>query len=297
MHTQNVDYEIVSSGIDWLTFTMKPQNVDLSLVKAVWDKEMDTQLQMGFESTTCGIKGYSGPGCGAFGYGDRAMDSVFRVSGDAADTMAVHLLKMGVKFNPTRVDLQVTLQFKTETKGFAADIRHRIRLQESFNDSETSARLDLKEGGKQGDSIDINSRRSRSFLRNYDKTKEQKGRIAENCIRFEQENKRERARAVWAYFKSSRSSWALAVEQVSTALKRKGVIMEWNYDVPRVKLPTERHQTDDERRAKWAVEFVAPVVRGIKDESLRQRIAHAMGFVIDNDANDRSDKVFGPDLP
>jgi hypothetical protein len=278
MALQHTDYKIVSTGIDWLTFTMKPNNPAIPEVKALFDVEMDKLHEQGFESTTCGIKGYSGPGCGAYGYGDRAADTLFRVSGDAADKIAYWLLKKGFDFNPSRVDLQVTLQFAYDPKDFAANMRAQIRLHESCNDAETSTRINLIEGGAQGNSIDINSRRSRSYLRNYDKSREQKGKIAKNCIRFEQENKRERARAVFAYFRAEKSSKALAVSQVSTALKRVGAIMDWNMAIPRQNIKTERHVTTNEKRTKWLIEQVAPIVRKMPDDANKARIAHAMGF-------------------
>jgi DNA relaxase NicK len=170
------------------------------------------------------------------------------------------------------------LQFDYDPKSFAANMRAMIRLYEEVNGLATSCRIDLREGGAQGNSIDLHSRRSRSYLRNYDKSREQKGAIPENCLRFEQENKRERARAVWAYFKKERASAPLAVAQVSTALKRCGAIMDWNMSIPRQNIKTERHQTTNEKRTKWLIEQVAPIVRKLPDDANKARIMHAMGF-------------------
>jgi len=184
----------------------------------------------------------------------------------------------GREVQVTRIDYQATIITQRPLRGLTRalqSISRKAKRRGARQDKTTFCHI---ESPHSGDSLAIGSRRSTRYLRIYDKTAQQGGRIVGNQYRFEIELKKLQARREWQRTCGAADIPHLAMSVVAGSLLSHGLPVPWLETVEPLGLPSTYDPTTEERRLKWLLDTVAPVVKKIDDPEKRLRVAVAFGL-------------------
>lgn len=269
---------VASAGIDYFCFTMKHDNPEVITTQNRFMQLMTEAIQAGDSEKIASPQGYGGFMTKHLFFGSRQDGVMFRASSSIADQVAREVLYSGTEVKATRIDFQTTIKSERPMRGFASQIHGSIRDSGERKGRQSKIKTTLIEDPGGGDSISVGSRSSSRFLRVYDKSAEQRWQIEGNQYRFELEVKKGQAVGCWDMVKSAADVRYLSMSLVAGALLVRGLPVPWSEECQPMDLPSTYYQTNDERRAKWIIEQVAPVARRIDDPGLRARIQVAFGF-------------------
>jgi hypothetical protein len=269
---------VANAGIDYLTFTMKNDNPDITATQLRFVELMTEACEAGDESKVSSPQGYGGYATKHLFYGVRRDGWMFRASGEIADQVAKEVIYAKTEIRPTRIDFQTTIITERPLRGFAGEIRTIVRDAGEAGGRQNRISTNLFEAPNGADSVGVGSRRSTRYLRVYNKSAEQQWKIEGNQYRYELEVKKGQAVGCWEMVKSAANVRYLAMSLVAGALLAKGVPVPWDEGCKPLDLPSTYNPTDEERRYKWLIEQVAPVARTIEDPDRIACLRLAFGF-------------------
>ncbi len=278
---------VCGSGIDYIAFTMLPNNVEADNMKD-WFELMQTEAELnGDERKTTNAQGYDGWRTTHLSYGVRHDGYWFRASGDIANRVGAELLEMRARIKPTRIDVQVTLLAEGSWGRFASAMRTMVRQHEQKMELKETSAVNLIETPKTGDTCYIGSRKSTRQFRGYDKTAEQRGKIPGQQYRLELQLTQQQARSIWIEFYRGADFGDLAKGYVSGYLIKHGLYKPWKDDDAPISLPSTYDPTSDERRLNWFLNQVVLSWWKIANEDYKRQILTAMGFPFDTPIPDK----------
>jgi hypothetical protein len=278
LHKQDFAGTVVSAGCDWLSFTMKNGAPELPEIVESWKLHLDAEVAQFGAAVACAPQGYHGFKSRHWFAGNRSDGWFFQATSDAAREAVEIARRGGGSVNATRCDLQATVQREHEIKGTYSAIRDALREREARTGGTARRSVALYETGSCGDSVSINSGSSSRTFTIYNKSAEQKGRIAPRLMRFELRLRKQQARGAWRALLDNPSQEEVSKGMITKMLGQLELPLVPAFAEITQSLPTSYYQTDEERRMKWLLEMVAPVARKIEDPKKRQALKIAFGF-------------------
>lgn len=181
-------YPIISAGPDWLTATAKHGH-QAFLFETLAEEVFDEERSGGGDVSTASVFGYDGQRASGFFYGNREHDAVIILSGRRAPPLLATVAQAAT--NVSRLDVQVTVACEHDRPHLA--IQGYQHLARSPKQRGRRSKLTLTQSLPEGETLNVNSRRSDAFGRVYDKATEAQIGEARSLWRFEVEYKRYRA--------------------------------------------------------------------------------------------------------
>lgn len=275
MNTQHLDGELVTAGVDWLTMTVLKEDATSLDLHTICVAQMQTEKGEPKEIAPQGFKGYQ---VGGVFIGSRDDRFMFRVSGDAARSVAQELHRHGITANCSRIDLQITFKRRRVHKDWAGELRTEIRSGRGGNGELPDITTATYESFGRGSSVSINSRRSPRFVRIYDKSAESRGKLGENLLRVELELKKAQAQAVFNMIANGAAQEDVARSLIIGFLDLKKIPHNFKMPESGYSLPSTVYETDEEKRVAWLLRDIAPCVKKVNNPALRRKLRIAFGF-------------------
>lgn len=251
---------IADAGVDYLTLTATAAHNQAAL----WghgDKFLGSVVEPTNDSPKATeVMGYRGWQADGVFVGARDDSVMLRASSGRAHDLWRYMLQQERCFNVRRIDVQVTGQFDADHEEYGREVEKQALDHRQTQKSGTHGRIETIRGNGRGDTCTIGSRSSNRYLRCYDKTREQRGEVATGLWRWEVEYKAELAAKAHETLVLQEGRLPAIIGLVANEFTRKGVIPPWRTSEV-VRVPTVGlGKTDDERRLRWLIMQVKPVV-------------------------------------
>lgn len=251
---------IVDSGVDYLTLTATATHNQAAL----WEHGANfldrQQLLGGQEVRPVEVMGYRGFQVEGVMLGRRDDSVMLRASSGVANDLWRYMLPQDRCWNVRRIDAQVTGKFDSDYESYGVSVEAQALAFRACQKTAAHGRIETHRGNGRGDTCSLGSRSSNRYLRCYDKTREQRNEIEPGIWRWEVEYKAELAVKIAELISCTASPAGAIIPLVESEFKRKGVTVPWRTGeemrVPTVGLA----KTDDERRLRWLIMQVKPVV-------------------------------------
>lgn len=251
---------IVDSGVDYLTLTATATHNQAAL----WEHGanfLDARAELERQEVKpTEVMGYRGFQVEGVMLGRRDDSVMLRASSGTANDLWRYMLLHERCWNVRRIDTQVTGQFDSDHEGYGRVVEAEALAYREKQRTGTHGRIETHRGNGRGDTCTIGARSSNRYLRCYDKTREQRNEVATGLWRWEVEYKAELAAKTAELVSCAANSRGAIISLVESEFKRKGVTVPWRtgevVHVPTVGLG----KTDDERRLRWLIMQVKPVV-------------------------------------
>lgn len=269
---------IVSAGVDYLTLTATATHNQAALWEHGSDFISARVDDQGAEVRPAEVMGYRGFQVEGVMLGKRDDSVMLRASSSHADDLWRFMLERERCWNVRRIDAQVTGQFADDREGYGREVEAQALAFRARQKTATHGKVETHRGNGRGDSCTIGSRSSNRYLRCYDKTREQRGEIDVGIWRWEVEYKAELAAKVAEQIACNQTHRHAIIGLVETEFKRKGVNVPWQtgevVSIPIVGL----EKTDDERRLRWLITQVKPVVGKLVNVYGQDVVLSALGL-------------------
>jgi hypothetical protein len=270
--------KIVSAGCDWLTVTFKPDAPQVRPLELLVQSVQDEATQRGEEVKMISPQGYSGMSVQGLFFGGREDGYMLRCSGDLADSFYRELVALGGTYNITRIDFQVTAKRRPQDRNFVERLRKTITAASQAAGRVRPPVFGCVENSERGDSLTIGSRTAERFIRVYDKSLEQHGKIEPDLLRWEVEYKGDLAQNGWSMLCNAASSMWLAISLVSGELQALGVFEDWMKDTAPIRIKTTHNYSTNERRLDWLQNHVRLTVKRLVEDGLQSEVIQALGL-------------------
>lgn len=211
-------YEIVSSGIDWITATQALTKRKQSF-RDIGETLMRADAAEHFKLVPAKRFGFIGYQGDRYFYGTRGKEALLMVSGSRADMLFCDIVKEAS--NVSRLDVQVTVYTGSERPNLAKHGFAHIQRAQSARGRKSGVTLITKQ--PTGDSLFIGSRRSDAYARLYDKGVESKKAEAKTLWRYEVEFKRRLASRLATHLSSDPHTPTASARVVHEWYTRKGL--------------------------------------------------------------------------
>ena len=284
--------KLFAAGSDYVRLTCKDADASAELADrmgALGRRFLDEGNYLDEKAYVLGYRGWS---CGPVFFGERP-DGVM-VQGSSVGSDLVVTVAQGLPVHPTRVDLQVTLEYPDDRRDvgrLVADQHQAWRLSEQASGWMVPRPPRLIDGYGAGDSCLIGARSSEGFGRAYDKHREACEKYRDRVNRFrermgvyplgtwrqEVEFKGSQAEQVYERLSGSESYSGVAVGMVKRWFEDRGVLVPVAADALSP-VKTIKHKSDVERSLAWIRDQVHPTVVKLIDLGYRAEVLHALGL-------------------
>lgn len=270
-----------SWGVDYLRATAKTEAGKTAILQH-WAKYRAQLERLGDVVKKGGMQGFKGESIGPLFYGRKDEVFMLQISGALADAVFPGL-PWG-DLNPTRIDLQVTLQLREDDPQLAARLGHLRAAPFIAKEKDVEPIQGLDHNYGRGDTLAIGSRSSPRYGRIYDKQRESKDERFARCWRFEIEFKDMMARNAVEYLRSQKSLDRGVAGLVG------GQFAAWGIEIILPVGPVHlagsigRREFDSERSLKWLRTQVAPSIEKLLATVDRQTIIEALGLAENNES-------------
>lgn len=275
---------IADAGVDYLTLTATAAHNQAAL----WghgDVFMGSVAEPTKQTPkSAEVMGYRGWQLEGVFVGTRDDSVMLRASSGRAHELWRYMLQQERCFNVRRIDIQVTGKFDADHEGYGREVEAQALAHREAQKSGTHGRIETHRGNGRGDTCTIGSRSSNRYLRCYDKTREQRNEVEPGLWRWEVEYKAELAVKAHDTLVLQSGRLPAIIGLVASEFTRKGVLPPWRTSEV-VRVPTVGlEKTDDERRLRWLIMQVKPVVSRLTNVYGQNVILAALGLdVMDND--------------
>jgi DNA relaxase NicK len=249
------DVENVYAAVDWYTSTYAPgvlQTLPFNLASDISIVEADK----GFKVRPWSFYGYQGQAVGGIAFGRRADGMIVRLSSELADEhwRDFHKHAHGV----SRIDLAVTVRFKTDRPGMASDAYAKAcTLAKSSANMPTYTLITSDRGG---DTLYLGKRISDLLGRFYDKGRQSDDPNYARCWRYEMEAKGDVAKSVANQLAGERHYREAIAQTVHAYYRKRNVEPDYMPNVgPVLDLRTAR-PTDVERSLEYLHNAIRPML-------------------------------------
>jgi hypothetical protein len=211
-------YEIVSSGVDWITATQhltKRKQAFRDIGETLMRADAGEHYRL-TPAKRFGFIGYTGD---RYFYGTRGKEVLLMVSGSRADMLFSDIVREAS--NISRVDVQVTVYTGSDRPNLAKHGYAHLVRDASARGRKSSVTLITKQ--PTGDSLLIGSRRSDCYARLYDKGVESKKAEAKTLWRYEVEFKRRLASRIATHLASDPHTATASARVIHEWYTRKGL--------------------------------------------------------------------------
>jgi DNA relaxase NicK len=189
----------------------------------------------------------------------------------------------------TRLDYELTVQGDEEDPNVARRLYKALEKVDFRPKGGRQTSCQLVFSPKRGSTIYIGARSSAGFCRIYDKSLEQRGKIAPRLWRYEGEYKRTLATSGWEAFCESSDTVGLARDVVVATMQSKGVDMDFVENAEPRRLPSRYEPTDDARRLEWLASHVSKTAQRLCATQGRHAVANALGISLSDVSENQGD--------
>jgi DNA relaxase NicK len=264
--------EIVSSGMDWITATVRSGS-GRKAAEDTGDRLIALEECAGHLLDYGRNRNYDLLTCGGVTIGQRAEDCMLQLRSDFARDHWREAARIAT--NISRLDLQTTVRLDHVDEEFVYDHyrearRHNLQL-------ERSRRLRGQLEDDQYVVMWVGSPRSDVLMRVYDKHKESGDEGYRQCFRYEVQLRNERALAVGRVMLAEPHESAAVAATVDDRMKRAGIAVRYVTDgVPRWP-PRPRKETSDDKRLRYLRDQIYGIVRGLEERGRGEDAYAALG--------------------
>jgi hypothetical protein len=267
-----------SSGIDWITATaLKDEKGYTKLTEFGLEAIREAKAE-GHKEERVKILDFVGmkvPGCRLV---YRKTGMMLQLSGELAHRKTLQLRSDAGGFRVKRLDFEITAQADSRQREWERRLYKQwsaLRAQSGMDEAVCHSFI---ERGRRGATFMVGSRNSAQFARFYNKTAEQKGRIAPNLHRAEVQYNGELAAKMFDALGDTASPMQFAADCVRAFCTQKRIQADWIGGECLMRMPTTYTPTDAERQLKWLRDFVRPTVLKLIDIYGYGPVLDALGF-------------------
>lgn len=181
-------YELLDSGFDWITATTNGQ-VGIAAFRHLAEPIFEEETATGGIVTDSRLMGYEGRRCSGLYLGHRASDTLIITSGPRCTALAREIITNAT--NVSRVDVQSTVFCNGEEPHVGLDVYAHVLAERKSGHG--TGEVTIRNTWPRGETCYLNSRRSDSYFRIYDKATEAKLGPERTVWRYEGEYKRKPA--------------------------------------------------------------------------------------------------------
>lgn len=265
-------YEVVDTGVDWITCTVLREMEDTRLRTRAFDL-LETEESAGNICTAWKHRGYKGYQAGGVRVGVRHDSWIVQLSAEVARDHWREVWNFST--NVTRLDTQITVEFD-EPQPHIIKLLHSDALSHRNTAGRPSNRT-LITSTLTGDTMMIGQRVSDVYLRAYDKGMEQRTHPPGTRLRYEVETKGKRARQLATRLDEHTTAQSIAANYTATAFRSQSVRVPGNFCEQRLdasSLPA----SDSSRKLLWVRKSVAPTIAFLLKHVERDKILDALGL-------------------
>lgn len=269
---------VYDSGIDWLTlsFPAGSEEIDRAMRRSELAMMALDQGRNGIKKQS--VQGYDGYACYGYFSGIREDGLLIRASGREAKLAETICREENWDARCTRLDLQITVEDRGGENDIGVRVQKEIAAAEAALPEKQRRNLAIYKIRGRDSGLTIGSRTSQRYSRIYDKSLEQRHKIAPNLWRFEVEFKGQQARLMYKMLMQAVSGRWLALSVVKTTFELHGVDMSFVGNSEPLELPSQYRQNDDERRLNWLKSHVNRTVQELKSRGLENEVREALGL-------------------
>lgn len=269
---------IDSISVDYLTLTAKPNTMEASVLQDVWDAMRPGLEAEGHKLQGCAQLGYDGFKVGTVFIGYSIHGTMFRASGTLAHEAMQVIRGSNVVPHCTRIDLQVTYAFDEDQAEMREEQKRKILAYQAANPGGRHPSLVCIDGNGKGDTIQLGKRSSETYIRVYDKTREQKLAGAPWLWRWEVEFKGRRSQEVFEEGMRAHTLENMAGAIVAGTLISRGVWYPWRAAEVVKLAQLTRPATDAQRKLAWMEKQVKPAVLELIQEGYLNEVLDSLGL-------------------
>jgi len=266
------------AGIDYLTCTLREDDVNLAKMVSIGHKLQKVEISEGNTLKAASVQGYDGTICGGVFVGESYQGAMVRVSSASANEALAALKVVSPKV--TRIDLQVTVWYDEDPFSLIRREYERAYADAAVADKRARREVTRHEKIDGGFTVNIGSRTSNYYGRLYDKWRESKDDAYAHSLRYEVEIKGERATQAYAALKASKDKQALKIcSFVGEWYAARGIRVPFLFQVGEMDLsPIKREKSDTARRMKWLETQVRHTVLELRKTVDTNVILELLGF-------------------
>jgi hypothetical protein len=264
--------EIVSSGMDWITATVRAGTARKD-AGALADRLIALEECAGHQLDYGRNRNYDLVTCGSFTVGQRAEDCMLQLRSDFARDHWREAARIAT--NISRLDLQTTVRLDHVDDEFVYDHYQQARRRNAELERKRRVRAEINDSDYTV--MWIGSPASDVLMRVYDKSRRGQDVAYLNCWRYEVQLRNERALAVGRAMLAEPVESAAVAATVDERMKRAGIEVRYVTDgVPKWP-PRPRKETSDDRRLRYLREQIYKIVRGLEERGLGEDAYAALG--------------------
>jgi hypothetical protein len=266
------------AGIDWLTMTFEPGHKDYMRAQNMMRAEMTLGTGGDGEIKPVKHRDYIGLERGKIRFAEREDGMIIQASSSPARLIAAKLKEENINGKATRIDFQTTGRTSQDPGDYARKVR--TAYEESSRIGQKKSLLNSVAYRSRG--IDcglaIAARSSNRSFRFYNKTLEQRGKVASGLFRFEGEYKGARARQAWNMYKSAANPYWLNCSLMHAEFSAFGIDMSWLAGAEPCEFPSAYEASTDDKSLAWLNSHVRSTVQRLKRAGKLDDVLEALGL-------------------
>lgn len=273
---QDVGGEVLGCGLDYLRVTAHDFEPALPEVLQRVKWMQDRQENDGHKRTGFGIDEFAGESCGGWRHAKQGGLTLLEASGERSSELLKFIKDSNLDCRGTRVDLHVTYNRVEHEDDWATEMLALVRKAEAEKEITRQIRCEVIDHPRKGNTLYSYSRYSRRFLRDYDKSAQQRHKIPIGTFRAEGEYKREMARAMFGRVRHTNDVQALALDVLTQEWRRLGIDRNWDWKGEPIDLGLEKRPSDQITTARWFMRTAVPAFRKLTDPTLLAECLEAL---------------------
>lgn len=263
---------MLSAGVDWLTVTTA-DSVSSDQLLTHTTRIVEDQVQLGAIAKPWGMSGFTGFKVGQVELGQRGDEAIVRLMSEAAQIEWRRVYELGTSC--TRLDLQVTVDMKSECQRHVFDYYKRANKISSETGKKNSNRVVLGNDG--GATLYCGARTSNRFGRIYAKGPQSKMDHFKQALRFEVQFNGKLARTVVGRLHKSKVQEMFTLERaVAFFGLRIGHVPFRASFVANDSCP--RSRSDCRQKLEWLKMSVKPSVQLLMNSGYSLEVMRALGL-------------------
>lgn len=283
MNSSTTSHEVLSSGVDWITATTKPEEQHYNEWYVRGQELVHSFVKRGDVVRPKYKQGYGGFGAGSAFFGQREDSAMLELTSSDARQYFNVVYRDGLHF--TRLDLQVTVRYTP----FDATLAHQVLDDaEKANESlpeQRQRKLHIASDRKGGDTAYIGAPSSPQRGRVYNKYAESKEECWKDCWRWEVQLRNDFATKAAFYIGDVPTYTDVRIMAfVYSWYEKRGCKPPWvPGEIVSTIVDVQTDKTDLAKSEQWLYNQVRPTVTRLRQAGYEKAALRALGFANDED--------------
>lgn len=266
------------AGVDWVTTTVDKKSPLFEETWNLYKATFEEQLREGHEGKKGRQDSYLGWRAGHVFIGQREDDAMCVVSSGPAHQFACRLGELPEAPKISRFDVQITGKGDEDANPGILQSFMDYLARDGKGKNNRYIDAHFFHGKRKGHTLYLGADASDLQLKDYNKTKEQRGRVEEFLRRFEGRLRDDIALQAFLKWRSSKQGRVWCADFAATLFQERGYDMRWVDRENAISCPSSNTATTHEKQLNWIKTYVAPSVRNLNAAGYEQWAAAAMGF-------------------